>query len=361
MSEKKSVGILFGGRSVEHDISIRSATNVFQYIDKDKFQVTLIGIDRAGAWYLNDNPEVPISQGEQLTLLLNQGNSTFMKLKNNQELGSIDVFFPVLHGTDGEDGSIQGLFNTVNKPVVGSGVLGSSVSMNKLISKKLLIQAGIPVADYIHCDFTHRQKISFEETKNQLGLPFMVKPVMLGSSVGVSKVTDSQSFQTALEQGFRYDNQIILEKYIMGREFECAVMGNEKPQATAPGEILLNQDYDFYSFDAKYVDESAASIQIPAKVDADKVKTIQSLAIASYQALACEDYSRVDLFLDQEGFIFINEINTIPGFTNISMFPKLWEYAGISYPELITKLITYACERFDRKSRLSTHYETNLN
>jgi len=189
----------------------------------------------------------------------------------------------------------------------------------------------------------------------------MVKPVMLGSSVGVSKVTDSQSFQTALEEGFRYDNQIILEKYIIGREFECAVMGNEKPQATVPGEILLNQDYDFYSFDAKYVDESAASIQIPAKVDADKVKTIQSLAIASYQALACEDYSRVDLFLDQEGFIFINEINTIPGFTNISMFPKLWEYAGISYPDLITKLITYACERFDRKSRLSTHYESNLN
>lgn len=359
MGDKTRVGILFGGRSVEHSISLRSAENISQFIDRDKFDPTLIGIDINGNWFLMDEVSKHIAQGQPLNFKLSTSNPTLINSKTGQ-LIQIDVGFPVLHGTNGEDGSIQGFLKTFDIPCVGTGVLGSSISMNKRVSKKLLENEGIPVAKY-QC-YTSNQKIeiNYLHLVDTLGSPFIVKPESLGSSVGISKVKSESEFTEALEECFRFDNGMIIEEFIVGRELECSILGNDKAKATRPGEIKVNESYDFYTFDAKYVDPEAAELSIPAEVDEKIQNLAKDLSLRSFKALCCEDYARVDLFLRENGDVVVNEINTIPGFTNSSMFPKLWENEGTSYSNLITTLIILAKERFQEQNAVIKRFESSL-
>jgi D-alanine-D-alanine ligase len=354
---KKKVAILFGGRSVEHGVSINSARNIFEYIDRDRFEPVLFGISTQGAWFLNSGVSKEIENGEPLSLNLDATRPSWKTAGRTLE---IDVAFPVLHGTDGEDGSIQGIFKAMSVPMVGTGVLGSSVSMNKLTAKRLLEKANIPVSPFLSFSYDEKSSLSFETISEELGLPFMVKATSLGSSVGISKVKSKEDFLPAVEEAFRYDIEILVEKYIKGREIECAVLGNEPPEASLPGEIVISDRYEFYTFDAKYVDNTAVSIEVPARLEPAKQDEIRKLSIKAFQALHCEDFARVDLFVTDDGKIFINEINTIPGFTNSSMYPMMWKERGISFKELITKLIDIAVKRDERSHRVERDFKSSL-
>lgn len=360
MNKKLKVALLFGGKSVEHKISVKSATNIAQHIDRSKFDVVLIGIDQEGKWHLNETTTEDIGKGPGLAVFPGVQGQQFLNMDTHEVLGKIDIVFPVLHGTDGEDGSVQGLLKAAYIPFVGSGVLGSAISMDKLVSKRLLSEAGLPVSRYLSYTFDEKNSLDYNYISTYLGGDFMAKAGGQGSSVGISKVTNPENFKKAVEEAFNYDEKILFEEFIKGREMECAVIGNLRPEASFPGEIIINSAYDFYTFDAKYVDKDAVALKVPADVDEKVAKNIQKMAIKAYKALQCEDFARVDLFLKEDDSIIINEINTIPGFTNSSMFPMLWEHAGISYTNLITKLITLACERFEETKRLKRDYQSNL-
>ncbi|MCX6752369.1 MAG: D-alanine--D-alanine ligase [Candidatus Nomurabacteria bacterium] len=320
MAKKKiKVGVLFGGKSAEHEVSINSANNVIKALDETKYQITPIKISKNGKF-------------------------KFEVLKN------FDVIFPVLHGPFGEDGSMQGLLKLAGVPYVGAGVLGSAVGMDKDIMKKLLREAGIPIGEFL--TLRSVKEMSFGEVKRKIGLPLFIKPANLGSSVGISKVKNESEWNTALENAFQYDSKVVVEEYIKGREIECAVLGNENPVASIPGEVIVNSE--FYSYEAKYIDENGASVQIPAKLPDDTVKKIKELAVKTFKTLNCEGLGRVDFFLKENGEIFVNEINTLPGFTNISMYPKLWEASGLPVSKLIDKLIELAMERFEKEQKLKT-------
>ncbi|MFA6076684.1 MAG: D-alanine--D-alanine ligase family protein [Candidatus Paceibacterota bacterium] len=319
MAKKKlKIGVLFGGKSAEHEVSINSAHNVINALDKTKYQITPIKININGKFNLNI-------------------------VKN------FDVIFPVMHGPFGEDGSMQGLLKLAGVPFVGAGVLGSAVGMDKDVMKRLLLQAGIPIGKYITLrDYEH---IDFSKVKRDLGLPVFIKPANMGSSVGVSKVRNEEEWDNAIKEAFKFDTKIIIEKFIDGREIECAVLGNSDPKASIPGEIIANQE--FYSYNAKYIDEGYV-IEIPAKIDKKTTKKVQELAIKVFKTLNCEGLGRVDSFVTKNGEVFVNEINTIPGFTNISMYPKLWEASGIPQSKLLDKLIDLAIERFEKEQKLKT-------
>ncbi|MCX8491840.1 MAG: D-alanine--D-alanine ligase [Cyclobacteriaceae bacterium] len=355
---KTRIAILYGGKSVEHGVSINSARNISQYIDKQRFESFLIGISTNGTWYLTETVHKEIETGEELSLRLNPSTPTF-HTKSGKTI-SVDIIFPVLHGTDGEDGSIQGLIKAIDLPMIGTGVLGSAMSMSKLVTKRLLKEAGIPVADFIAVNYSEKGTLLFEKIQERLGLPFMVKSANLGSSVGVSKVKSKEDFAEAIKEGFRYDECVLLEKYVQGREVECAILGNDPPQASLPGEIIIGKQYEFYDFNAKYVDGNAVSIEVPAKLDAQAQDKIRTLSLQAYQALSCEDFARVDLFLTTTGEVFVNEINTIPGFTNSSMFPMMWKEHGISFADLITRLADLAIERFQKTKRVERGFESSL-
>ncbi len=354
---RKKIAILYGGRSVEHGVSINSARNVFQYIDKKEFKPILIGITEKGEWYLTKDVTSKISKGEKLSLALSAEKPVF-KTKNKKF--TPDIVFPVLHGTDGEDGSMQGLLKAMSLPMIGTGVLGSAMSMNKLVAKKLLKEAGLLVADFLFCFFADQKNLKFETIEKELGLPFMVKSASLGSSVGVSKVKSKNDFKKAVEEGFRYDDCILFEKFIEGREIECAVLGNSPAKASMPGEIIISKEYEFYTFDAKYVDSKAVEIRVPAKLSTEAARKIRACSLRAFQTLACEDFARVDLFLTSDGNVYVNEINTIPGFTNSSMFPMMWKERGISFTELITKLVALAEERFKLSMRAARGFASSL-
>lgn len=338
---------------------MNSARNIFEFIDKERFEPLPIGINKNGQWFLTAGVTADISQGKALGLMLDAQSQGFILLSSGDRM-KVDIIFPVLHGTDGEDGSIQGLIKAMDIPMVGTGVLGSSVCMNKIATKRLLQQAGIPVADFITFHHAERESISFKKVKKQLGSPFMVKAANLGSSVGVSKVKDEASFLQAVEESFRYDNHILMEKYIPGRELECAIMGNNPLQASYPGEIVISDKYEFYTFDAKYVDPDAVRIDVPAQLDEKTAEKIRDICIKACQALFVEDFARCDLFLTKEGHIYINEINTIPGFTNSSMFPMMWKERGIEFTELISRLLDIAQERHERSKRIERDYKSSL-
>jgi D-alanine-D-alanine ligase len=355
---KKKIAILYGGRSVEHGVSINSARNIFEYLDKDQFEAYLIGISSGGTWYLTETVSKEIESGEELSLRLNPTSPAFVTAKGKSI--TVDIVFPVLHGTDGEDGSIQGLIKAMDLPMVGTGVLGSAMSMSKLVTKRLLKEAGLPVADFVPAYFPEKNNLKFESLQEKLGLPFMVKSASLGSSVGVSKVKSKADFEKAIEEGFRYDDCVLIEKYVQGREIECAILGNSPAKASLPGEIIISKEYEFYTFDAKYVDGNAVSIAVPAELDSVSQEKIRSLSLQAYQALACEDFARVDLFLTKEGKVFVNEINTIPGFTNSSMFPMMWKERGVSFTELISQLIALALERYQKSKRAERGFESSL-
>ena len=362
MSKKLRVAILFGGKSAEHEISLISARNIGEAIDKNKYEILSIAIDKEGRWFfdqaarlLNDKAttQVKFQRGCDSTAVLPGATQTPMiRVSAGRALGAVDVVFPVLHGPFGEDGTVQGLLKMANVPFVGAGVLGSAIGMDKDVMKRLLRDAGIPVAKFVVFDRNCIDKIAFATVKRTVGLPLFVKPANLGSSVGISKVTNREQFRHAIEEAFRYDSKILLEEHIRGREIECSVLGNENPIASLPGEIITR--HDFYSYDAKYIDEKGAQLIIPAKLPKGVVKKIQETAIKCFKVLCCEGMARVDFFLRDGREIIVNEINTIPGFTKISMYPKLWEASGISYPDLIDRLIQLALERFRRERHLKT-------
>jgi D-alanine-D-alanine ligase len=254
---KLQVGILYGGRSVEHAVSVNSARNIFEYIDRDRFDPTPFGIDPSGEWFNKITVDKNISEGAPVDFYLNPNDPRIIYAGIHQKL---DVVFPLLHGTDGEDGSIQGFFHAMNIPCVGSGVLGSALSMNKIIAKQLMQQAGLPIGKFVWFSKADREKINYQKIVAELGLPFMTKAASLGSSVGISKVKSESDFLHSIEEAFRYDDEILFEEYISGREIECAILGNSPPIASLPGEIVINKKYEFYTFDAKYVDRSARQI-----------------------------------------------------------------------------------------------------
>ncbi|MCH8874186.1 D-alanine--D-alanine ligase [candidate division KSB1 bacterium] len=367
MSKKIRVGILFGGKSAEHEVSLQSAKNVVEAIDKEKYEVVLIGIDKQGRWYLNDESHFLLNAENPKLISLNKSNKNIalvtgksgereiVSVTDHASFGAIDVVFPILHGTFGEDGTVQGLLKLANVPFVGAGVLGSSVAMDKDVMKRLLRDAGIPIGKFLTFDRVSIETANFKEIEKQLGLPLFVKPANLGSSVGIHKAHSQTELEEAVKDAFHYDTKILIEEFIDGREIECSVLGNEDPIASTPGEII--PQHEFYSYEAKYIDEQGALLEIPAKLPRDLVKQIQQLAIKAFQALCCEGMARVDIFLTKDNKVLLNEINTIPGFTKISMYPKLWEVSGIPYSELIDKLIQLAIERFEREQKLKTNFE----
>ena len=359
MSKKKKVAILYGGRSVEHGVSVNSARNIFENIDKERFEPLLVGITKAGQWFLTSGVTKDIGQGKALGLILDAQSPGFILVSSGDRMKA-DSVFPVLHGTDGEDGSIQGMIKAMDIPMVGTGVLGSSLSMNKIVAKRLLQDAGLPVANYVAFHYTEKEKIDFKTIRKSLGVPFMVKSASLGSSVGVSKVKNEAAFAKAVEESFRYDDSVLMEEFISGREIECAILGNNPPEASLPGEIVINSKYDFYTFDAKYVDPDAVQIEVPARLEAKTAAKVREVCLKAYKTLCCEDFARVDLFLSGEGKIYINEINTIPGFTNSSMFPMMWKERGISFTDLISRLLNLAQERYDRGKRIEREYNSSL-
>jgi D-alanine-D-alanine ligase len=363
---KIRVGILFGGRSAEHEVSLQSAKNIIDAIDTNKYEVVLIGIDKKGQWHLNEEsrfllpatesglPTLP-ETGENLALVPGKQIEPVVALSGEQTPGSLDVIFPVLHGPFGEDGTVQGLLKLANIAFVGAGVLGSAIGMDKDVMKRLLRDAGIPIARFLVVNRYSSKEIGFDDARNQLGLPLFIKPANLGSSVGIHKVKIREEFEGAVRDALNYDNKILIEECIRGREIECSVLGNQNPIASVPGEILPR--HEFYSYEAKYLDENGAVLEIPAKLPPQTSERIRQLAIKTFSVLCCEGMARVDLFLRNDEEIIVNEINTIPGFTRISMYPKLWEATGISYSELIDKLIELAIERFEREKGLKTDRE----
>jgi len=355
MSQKTTIAILFGGKSVEHQISINSAKNIYQYIDQKAYDVLLIGISPEGKWCLKNDVDGDFKNSIELLVSMTPGKVGFVERSSNKEYNP-DVVFPVLHGTDGEDGSIQGLLTSMDVPFVGTGVLGSALSMNKLYGKRLMKASGIPTSDFL--DFTDVEKdaIDFESVSKKLGLPFMTKAANLGSSVGIFKVSNKEDFDKAVVDVFKYDHTLLCESFIKGRELECSVMGNDNPIASQPGEIVVSDSYEFYTYEAKYLDPSAVELVVPAKVSNHIKERIKELSIKAFRVLHCEDFARVDLFLSEDDEIMINEINTIPGFTNFSMFPMMWKVEGISFKELITRVINLAIERYKKDKNLVTSY-----
>ncbi|MEJ1242346.1 D-alanine--D-alanine ligase family protein [Chryseolinea sp. T2] len=359
MASRKKVAILYGGRSVEHAVSVNSARNIFEYLDKKKYDAVPIGIAKSGKWYLTSTVSKEIETGSPVALVLDPSKPSFTKLDDGASV-TVDIVFPVLHGTDGEDGSIQGLLKAMDLPMVGTGVLGSALSMNKIVAKRLLKEAGLPVTEFLTFRYDDKDKISFNAISKKLGLPFMVKSASLGSSVGVTKVKSRKDFKKAVEEAFRYDDEMLAEQFVTGREIECALLGNSPAEASYPGEIVISKAYEFYTFDAKYVDPEAVRIDVPAKLTKAAAEKIRKVSKKAFEALHCEDFSRVDLFLDKKGNVYINEINTIPGFTNSSMYPMMWKERGISFPNLITKLLNLAQERYDRSKRIERDFQSSL-
>ncbi len=351
-SEKINLVIIFGGQSAEHEVSITSARSVMKAIDKDKYNISLIGIDKKGKWLsiseqnlLQENFALEENATKQeknnsCSFLVSGVSDNLKNCKGSDK--KIDVVFPILHGPFGEDGTIQGFLKTLGIPFIGPDVLGSAVNMDKDVSKRLFQQAGLPTAEFLVFKNKDKGKISFAKISTNLGLPFFVKPANLGSSVGISKVKNKDDFQKAIREAFLYDSKIIIEEEIRSKEIECAILGNENPKASVLGEIIPT--HDFYSYDAKYLDVDGAKMSIPAKIDKQVAKKIQRMAIEAFEVLCCRGMGRVDFFLTKDNKIFVNEINTIPGFTPKSMYPKLWEVSGLGYAKLIDELIKLTLE-----------------
>lgn len=365
---KQSVGIIFGGKSSEHEVSLQSAKNIVDAIDRNIYEVVLIGIDQTGAWYLfdennylmnADDPErIRLNESnEPITMTLGDAGGKLIHAKTGKHVATIDIAFPIVHGTFGEDGSLQGMLRMANIPYVGPNVLSSSICMDKDIAKRLLQLANIQVAEGLTFHSEEKESIEFTTVVEKLGTPLFIKPANQGSSVGVNKVETKDEFDAAIEEAFQYDHKLVVEEAIDGREIECSVLGNEKPLASALGEI--SPQTEFYSYESKYIDDEGADLQIPAKLPEETVKKIQDISIKAYQTLQCEGLARVDVFLTEDGSVYVNELNTLPGFTQISMYPKLWEESGIAYTELITRLIEYAKDRFEQDAALKSSVFNN--
>ncbi len=357
MDSRIRVAVLFGGKSAEHEVSIRSAESVIGALDTSRYDVIPIGIDRSGGWHVKEEAMALLSGEERVALINNEGRNHLVAIESGKDEGPVDVVFPVLHGPYGEDGAVQGLLELARVPYVGADVLGSAVGMDKDVMKRLLEHAGIPTTAFRVFRRAESAESSFETLKAELGLPLFVKPANLGSSVGINRCESTAAFKDAVREAFSYDSKILVESDANGREIECSVLGNDDPIASIPGEIKPAKG--FYSYEAKYVDENGAELLIPAPLDEEITDRVRSRAIEAYQALCCSGMARVDMFINNDT-ILVNEINTIPGFTSISMFPKLWEATGISYTDLLTRLIELAMDRHRKKSELKNEYPDRL-
>ncbi len=366
--KKINLAILFGGQSPEHEVSIQSAHGVVGAVRNDKYNVKLIYIDKSGVWRLAGKKDFCDCADGKIVLdelaersynkvtLASDGDlkNLLVNLTSLKKMCSIDVAFPVLHGSLGEDGAMQGLLKVTGVPFVGVDVLGSALGMDKNVTKRVFLEAGIPTARSILMRKQYANEFDFKKIKRMLGLPVFIKPASLGSSIGTGKAENENQFKKCIRDVFRYDKKVLIEEFIEGREIEVSVLGNDDPVASLPGEIVPS--HDFYSYEAKYIDEDSASLEVPACLPKRTVAKIQDLAVKVFKVLDCEGMARVDFFLKKNGEILVNEINTIPGFTKISMYPKLWGVSGLSYEKLIDRLIKLAVERFEREGRLEKNY-----
>jgi D-alanine-D-alanine ligase len=361
--------VLYGGRSGEHEVSLQSAASVINFLDRDRFEIVPVAIDKQGRWHLNDisllegKKSLPVFKDAPRVMLppnpADSGSgSALIRLGKSGGTRGIDVVFPVMHGPLCEDGTIQGLLELADLPYVGCGVLASAVAMDKEITKRLVRDAGIPIVPYVSLKHELWKKEKSQLAKRieeQLGYPVFIKPANLGSSVGVHKVKDPKGLEPALEDAFNYDRKVLVEAAVNAREIEVSVLENLEagadPLVSIPGEI--DSTHEFYSYEAKYLDEKGAALIIPAKLDPEETKRAQEIGKRAFVLLECEGMARVDLFLDRTSKrFFFNELNTIPGFTSISMYPKLWEASGISYQELLSRLVDLAISRHAEKKKL---------
>ena len=357
---KLRVALVFGGKSGEHEVSITSALSIYKALDKGKYDVTLVGIDKNGRWVTPDAAHIQANLDTPRKIDLGKSRTAFHFDPAPGANAKFDVFMPILHGTYGEDGTIQGLFDLAQVAYVGSGVIGSSVGMDKDMAKRVLEHAGLPVVPYITVrrhEFEKDARRFLDEAEKRFGFPYFVKPANMGSSVGVHKVKSAGDAEGLLRDAFKYDTKVLIEKGVNARELEVSVLGNNDPKASVVGEIVPT--HEFYSYEAKYIDAKGADLFIPAKgLNERQVAQIQKLAVKCFSALECAGMARVDFFLDKgTGEFFINEINTIPGFTSISMYPKMWEASGLPYPRLLDRLIELALERHRERATLKTTYE----
>jgi D-alanine-D-alanine ligase len=363
---KTRVVILFGGRSAEHEVSLLSARNVFVALDRDRFEPVLVGIDKQGRWRFESEQTLLQASGDPRTLSLAAAGQA-LEVPVHPDTGELaaaravlrhdDVVFPVLHGTYGEDGTVQGLLELADIAYVGPGHLGSAIGMDKDVAKRLLDQAGIPVVPWrlaIAADW-RRDRAAVLARASELGYPVFVKPANAGSSVGVNKVKHPTELEPALRAGFQFDTKVLVEAAVNAREIECAVLGNDDPQASMPAEIVVHHRDGFYSYDAKYVDAGGSEARIPADLPPELIERVRALAVATFRCLELAGLARVDFFLDRDsGALYVNEVNTIPGFTAISMYPKMWEASGVPPKQLVSRLIELAIERRQARRALKT-------
>ena len=353
MGERLRVALLFGGRSAEHDVSVMSARNVFRALDPARYETVPIGVTRSGAWLLcsldggafpaavpESGPRVALIPGGAGRLAILPQTDGAPDLSR-----TVDVVLPVLHGPFGEDGTVQGAAEIAGVAYVGSGVLGSAAAMDKDVAKRLMRDRGLPIARFQ--TFTQGDAPAFDAVVAELGRPVFVKPARLGSSVGISKAATREEFAEAIAEAFRHDRKILVEEYVRGREIECGVLEGEDGSlaASPPGEIAPSNRHGFYTYEAKYLDEEGAAIRVPADLPVAVSEKVRSLSIEAFRALGCEGLARVDFFLREDGKLVVNEVNTLPGFTNISMYPKVMEALGIGYSDLVDRLIRHALAR----------------
>jgi D-alanine-D-alanine ligase len=362
------VGLLFGGRSGEHDVSLHSARAVMAALQQAGHEVVPIGITRAGRWLVGGDLHRALSSGDvggeqSVSMLPEPGGAGLVALGGAQgslskaSVGTLDLLFPVLHGTYGEDGTVQGLFELAAVPYAGAGVLGSALGMDKVVQKALWRGLGLPVVEHLSVhrrEFERDSEVVMDRIEQALDYPCFTKPANLGSSVGVSKARNRTELQLGLQQAARYDAKLLVERGIDARELECGVLGNDEPIASVVGEIVAGAD--FYDYRAKYLDTGSQAI-IPANIDADLASRVQGLAIEAFKAIEAAGLARVDFFLDRaNGQLYINEINTMPGFTEISMYPKLWQASGVSFSELVTRIAELGMQRFAERARNQTSF-----
>ncbi|WP_054141391.1 D-alanine--D-alanine ligase family protein [Bosea sp. AAP35] len=372
MNRKTRVAVLYGGKSGEHEVSLKSAASVLRYLDRDRFEPVPVSIDKEGRWQCHDLARIDASNTESLPIPSESPSVRFEPRADGRTailpsdsgtaaIAPVDVVFPVIHGPLCEDGSLQGLLELSGAAYVGSGVLGSAVSMHKDIAKRLAALAGLPVAPYFALarrDFRSDPDGSTKAARAGLTLPVFVKPCNMGSSVGVHKVKRWEDLDRALADAFQYDLKVLIEQGIDAREIEVAVLDGQPPVASIASELNAGPQHEFYSYEAKYIDQDGASVDLPAKLDPAQMARVRQLAIDAFVALDCNGLARVDFFLDrQSGEFYFNEINTLPGFTAISMYPKMMEASGLPYPALLTRLIELAQERHAERAGLRTSYE----
>jgi len=348
MAKKVKVALLFGGRSAEHEVSLVSASSIYKNLDKKKFDILSIYINREGNWRCVPSPLLPL---ERLT----KGNFlSFLPWAKNAGVSILeaDIYFPVLHGPYGEDGTIQGFFEMADVPYVGASVMDSAIGMDKAMTKIILKGKNLPVVRHlviVEKDWKENRENILNQIRKELPLPFFVKPACLGSSVGISKVKQNNQTAAAVDEAFRYDRKALAEEGIQGRELECSVLGNDEPEASLPGEIIPFRE--FYDYDDKY-HEGKTRFGIPAELTPSQTKEVQYLSVEAFKAIDCSGMARVDFLMDgRTEKIYVSEINTIPGFTEISMYPKLWEVSGLPFPRLLERLIRLGFERHEKKKR----------